>query len=48
MKPFNLYFFTKELGGTWLETTVYARTLAQAKQMVANLYYCDRKKVFAK
>ena len=46
MKPYNLYFFSGEAGGTWWQSTVYAKTLKQAKQMVANLYYVDVKKVF--
>ena len=46
MKAFNLYFFSGEAGGTWWESTVYAKTLKQAKQMVANLYYVDVKRVF--
>ncbi len=44
-KPFNLYFFTPEVGGTWMKTTVYAKTLKQAKRMVSNLYYVPEKYV---
>jgi len=45
-KQFNLYLFSPECGGSWLTTTVYAKTLAQAKKMVANLYYVPVCKVF--
>lgn len=42
-KPFNLYFFTPEVGGTWMKTTVYAKNIKQAKRMVSNLYYVPEK-----
>lgn len=47
MKPFNIYFFSPEMGGTWKKTTVYAKTLNQAKKTVANLYYIPINRVFA-
>lgn len=46
-KEFKLYFFSPENGGTWLRTSVYAKTLKEAKKTVANLYYISEKKVFA-
>ena len=47
MKPFNMYFFSSENNGTWLKTTVYAKSVSEAKKMVSNIYYVDEKKVFA-
>lgn len=46
-REFKVYFFSPEAGGSWLRTSVYARTLAQAKKIVSNLYYVDERKVFA-
>ena len=47
MKPFNLYFFSPEMGGIWQQTTVYAKNLLQARKTVSNLYYVPLEKVFA-
>lgn len=48
MKIWKLYFFSPECGGRWLETSVAAKTLKEAKEMVGNLYYVSPRKVFAK
>lgn len=47
MKSFNLFFFSPEMGGVWQKTTVYAKTLKQAKKMVSNLYYVPTNRIFA-
>jgi len=45
MKPYSFYFFTPENGGTWLTSTVYAKSKQTAKKMVSNLYYVPINKV---
>mgnify|MGYP006872997566 CR=1 FL=1 len=47
MKEFKMYFFSPECGGSWLKTSVYAKTLKEARKTVSNLYYVDERKVFA-
>ena len=46
-KEFKMYFFSSECGGTWLRTSVYAKTLKEAKKIVSNLYYVPERQVFA-
>ena len=46
MKEFKMYFFSPENGGSWLKTSVYAKTVSMAKKMVANLYYVPERMVF--
>lgn len=46
MKLFHMYFFSPECGGSWLKTSVYAKTVSMARKMVANLYYVPERMVF--
>lgn len=45
-KEFKMYFFSPECGGSWLRTSVYAKTIKEAKKIVSNLYYIPERMVF--
>ena len=45
-KLWKLYFLSPECGGIFEKAYVYARTLLEAKRMVANKYYISERLVF--